>query len=86
MGKCKYCGQDAGFFRSKHDECEKKHRQGLAAIKQIISSCFVLKEDFYLKDREIKQIAQTSFIDSATLNHEMCSAFDEAIELSLIHI
>lgn len=80
MGKCKYCGQDAGFFRSKHDECEKKHRQGLAAIKQIISSCFVLKEDFYLKDREIKQIAQTSFIDSATLNHEMCSAFDEAIE------
>lgn len=52
----------------------------MAAIKQIISSCFVLKEDFYLKDREIKQIAQTSFIDSATLNHEMCSAFDEAIE------
>lgn len=46
MGKCKYCGQDAGFFRSKHDECEKKHRQGLAAIKQIISSCFVLKEEF----------------------------------------
>lgn len=80
MGKCKYCGEDAGFFRSKHEECEKKHRQGLAAIKKIISNCFIQKEDFYLKDREIKQIAQNSYIDSVALNKELCSAFDEAIE------
>lgn len=80
MGKCKYCGGDAGFFRSKHDECEKKFRQGLASIKQIISNSFVLKEDFYLKDREIKQIAQNSYIDNVALNKELCSAFDEAIE------
>jgi len=25
MGECKYCGKPAGFLRSCHDECEKKH-------------------------------------------------------------
>ena len=80
MGKCKYCGLDAGFFRSKHDECEQKYNQGLSAIKQIISNCFITKEDFYLKDRDIKLIAQDSHIDVPSLKKEYISEFDNAID------
>ena len=40
MGKCLYCGQGAGFFRNKHNECEAKHLKGLSSIKQIIIDCF----------------------------------------------
>lgn len=80
MGKCKYCGQDAGFFHSKHEECEKKFNQGLASIKQIVSMCFTNKEDFYLKDREIKNIVESSYIDNTALQQVYCSAFDDAID------
>ena len=46
MGKCKYCGQDAGFFHSKHAECEQRHFNGVARIKGILATCFQHKEDF----------------------------------------
>lgn len=80
MGKCKYCGKDAGFLCSKHDECERRFNQGLTAIKQIVGGCFVSKEDFYLKDAEIKKIASEARIDDESLKHELCQVFDNAIE------
>jgi tetratricopeptide (TPR) repeat protein len=32
MGRCKYCGQNAGLFKDKHIECEQKH---IAELKRI---------------------------------------------------
>lgn len=83
MGKCKYCGGDAGFLRSKHDECERRFNQGLVEINQIVSGCFMAKNDFYLKDAEIKKITQENHIDDMSLKHELCKVFDNAIELYL---
>lgn len=80
MGKCKYCGLDAGFFRSQHDECERKYKQGLAEISQICSCCFAKKEDFYLKDRDIKRIVNDSHIDNGSLEKQYLSLFDNAVD------
>ena len=80
MGKCKYCNQDAGFFHSKHEECERNFNQGLASIKQIINNCFVNKDDFYLKEREINAIVKNSYIDGNALQQVYCNAFDIAID------
>ena len=80
MGKCKYCGLDAGFFRSQHDECERKYKQGLAEISQICSCCFATKEDFYLKDRDIKRIVNDSHIDNGSLEKQYLSLFDNAVD------
>lgn len=80
MGKCKYCGRDAGFFSSKHEECEQNYQKGLSAIRQIITTCFIRKEDFYLKAADIKRICADSYIDEASFNKELRLAFDEAVE------
>lgn len=32
MGKCTYCGQPAGFFHSRHPECETRHQSAVAKI------------------------------------------------------
>lgn len=80
MSKCKYCGQDAGFFHSKHQECERKFNEGLLSIKHIIDGCFINKEDFYLKNNEIQIIITNSYIDSLSLQQLYCKSFDEAIE------
>jgi hypothetical protein len=35
MGKCRYCGQDAGFLRSAHRECKERARQAYVQIRGI---------------------------------------------------
>lgn len=52
MGKCKYCGQDAVFFHSKHTECEQRHLSGVARIKSILADCFHHKKDYQLHHSE----------------------------------
>ncbi|MDE7180268.1 MAG: hypothetical protein K2N88_03620 [Muribaculaceae bacterium] len=80
MGKCRFCGRDAGLFHSKHNECEKLHENGVARIKSIIGECFSRKEDFYLHQDELRRICSDSFVtdDERTLIYR--GSFDEAID------
>lgn len=80
MGKCKYCGQSAGFFHSQHAECEQRHLSGIARIKSIVATCFRHKEDFYLHQNEIQGICQESFISDEVCRNIYCECFDAAIE------
>lgn len=40
MGKCKYCGQSAGFFSRSHKECEEKHTRGIDGMTQLMRRYF----------------------------------------------
>lgn len=79
MGRCKYCGQDAGFFHSKHDECEQRHLNGVARIKGILATCFQHKEDFYLHQNEIQAICRDAFVSDDICRNIYCESFDAAI-------
>lgn len=80
MGKCKYCGEDAGFLRSKHADCEKRHKDGVARIKGILATCFQRKEDFYLHQNEITTICKEAFVSDEVCREIYCNAFDAAID------
>ncbi len=80
MGKCCFCGKDAGFFRSRHSECEQRHINGVARIKGILSDCFQRKEDFYLHQNEIRGISSECFISPDEMHAAYCEVFDAAIE------
>lgn len=80
MGTCKYCGQSAGLFHSKHAECHQRHLNGIACIKSILASCFQLKDDFYLHQNEINRICRESHISSEVCHNVYCESFDSAIE------
>lgn len=80
MGKCKYCGCDAGLFQRKHQNCEQRYQEALLSIKQIILDCFFNKEDFYLRDKQIKLLAQSSYVNNIALGGLFITAFDEAID------
>ena len=68
MGKCKYCGQNAGFFSHAHKECEEKHKQGFAellaylnayfngtsSISSVLSKIKTLQTDNYLSQEDIE--------------------------------
>ncbi len=46
MGKCKYCGQDAGWFSDSHSECEQKFNAAKMQIESVLRDCFYQKTDF----------------------------------------
>lgn len=80
MGKCKYCGQSAGLFHSKHAECEQRHLSGVARIRSILAGCFQNREDFYLHQGEIKKICQEAYISGEDTRSIYCQSLDAAVE------
>lgn len=80
MGKCKYCGQSAGLFHTTHAECEQRHNNGVARIRDILGHCFRQKEDFYLHNNEIQRLRGEAFISDDSLRQLYCEALDIAIE------
>ena len=74
MRKCKYCGQNAGFFHSKHAECEQRHLNGVARIKGILSNCVQHKEDFYLHQNEIQTLCRDAFVSDDICRNIYCES------------
>ncbi len=74
MGKCKYCGLDAGFFSRSHKECRKRHEQGLSeciaslnayfngskTISEAVNEVASFKSSNYLTDEEVGNCCQQS--------------------------
>ncbi len=74
MGKCKYCGLDAGFLFRSHRECRKRHEQGLAecldflnayfnggkTISEVVNEVASFKSSNYLTDDEVGNCCQQS--------------------------
>ena len=80
MGKCKYCGKDAGLFHSSHPQCEAAFEQGKNELSSILYDCFAHKTDFYLKDQDMKRITSQAYLNSDALRKLYVSVFDNAIE------
>ena len=36
MARCRYCGENAGWFRNSHKHCEQEHTRGVAAIERLV--------------------------------------------------
>lgn len=80
MGKCKYCGQDCGWFSSSHDICKQKYEQGVRDLTNLLHSCFNNKIDFYLKERDIKTIMANSYINNQFKEELFINVLDAVIE------
>jgi hypothetical protein len=77
MALCKYCGTNAGLFKSVPKECEAAYNSGISQISQIISDSQVHMPLFYIRDAEIREIARNSFINEEELNSLISSGFDK---------
>ena len=80
MGKCKYCGQKAGFLSSKHKDCESKNKFGKVEITRLIQDAIVNTNDFQKLKIEIDKIALDSYIKPDDFNSLYTSGFDNAVE------
>ncbi len=77
MAKCRYCGEKAGLFRSKHKECEKKHDNGSHQIFiEVFDVLIGAKElDSQLSER-LNNISDESFLTQNEYHDAISSALD----------
>jgi|WetSurSiteA1Bulk_404760.scaffolds.fasta_scaffold06118_2 hypothetical protein len=87
MGKCKYCGKPAGFLRSKHAECEEKHRQRELVIQggrqRIIDEALrAIKgsDNFDELEKTISEIEQSSFVPSSERKALLVKSWENSVE------
>ena len=59
MGTCQYCGQDAGFFRKQHDECQQKHDRGISQMVSLASNVARTGNGLQTLEQQLNSIAGT---------------------------
>lgn len=83
MGDCIFCGQSAGFLKSKHQACELNYQTGSLQIIESIKSAILSKSDFNKLENDVKDIASKGFIKPIELNDLYTQGFDKAVDFFL---
>ena len=83
MGKCIYCGKDAGLLRKSHKECEIRHAEGEKKIFQMATSASLGTTQLEALVLDLKTISERSFISPDETKTLLVKAFEAGIEKSL---
>jgi hypothetical protein len=77
---CKYCGQPAGFLRSKHADCEQKHTGAVRQIGTLVSIATIGHSSLESLKSKLQSIAQANHVGSAELNEIAIRAWESAVD------
>lgn len=80
MGNCIYCGQKAGFLKSKHKDCESNYFDGKNKIIENICTAITNNSDFDNLENKIKEIAEKSYVKPDEIIDLYVKGFDKAVE------
>jgi hypothetical protein len=83
VGTCKYCGQPAGFLRTKHSECTQRHEDGKREIVALITRSLSPSTAVEVVPDEVKKIGERSFISEAERHILVMEGWATAVERSL---
>jgi hypothetical protein len=83
MAKCVYCGENVGLFRNFHQECDKKHHDGVKKVMELAQRSIISVGSLELLDQEISQIVSSSFISPERKNELLIEAWGKAVETAL---
>lgn len=83
MGRCTYCGENAGFFRDSHDACEEQHEAGRDRMVSLAAS--VAGGDSVMDNLvgELGAIAESSYIPNSGVREALIEGWENAVEESL---
>lgn len=80
MGNCIYCGQKAGFLKSKHKDCESNYFDGKNKIIENICTVITKDSDFDNLENKIKEIAEKNYIKPDEIIDLYTKGFDNAVD------
>lgn len=82
MGKCKYCGMDAGLLSSVHQACEEKHAIGLADVDSCIKRYFMGQTDIINVRSVMMNVRRNAFVvkdDAIMLSANAIDAYTKTL-------
>ena len=80
MGNCKYCEKPAGFLRSKHNDCEDQHQQGLQRVSSEVIRAINGNDHFDGLEKAISDIARSSFISQEDRLGLLIKGWENAVD------
>lgn len=83
MGKCMYCGEDAGLLRKVHKECETLHSQGQERIIERAATASLDPDKLEGFAAEADELASRSYISPEELKGLFIQGFSAGLEESL---
>lgn len=82
MGNCIFCTEPAGFWKTSHKECKRRHEQGKSKIASLVGQVGSEDGDLSRLETSIEQIAAASRIDKETVNALVVSGWEKAVDLA----
>lgn len=80
MGKCRFCGRDAGLLRRAHGDCAKRYADGKALIISLVSRDGMIRDaDFESLKQKIASVAFRRFVREKELPALYVAAWNQAV-------
>ena len=83
MGECRYCGDDAGFLRNSHRECEDANRDGWQQMLSLASESALSGRNRENLVNELGDLAISSFVPSEKIRYALLEGWEQAVETAL---
>jgi len=83
MPKCDLCGQDAGFLRKRHKECQAKLDAGTASIKALAADAAPKGAPLDSFHSQVRQVASESFISADDIPALLAAGYETAVASAL---
>ena len=83
MGKCTFCGRDAGSGSDKHLACEKVFRDGKNWIISMIGAFVSNEREIHDLKYAVQLVAKLSYIDDSSLHALILVGYKEAVDQAL---
>lgn len=83
MGDCLHCGKPAGWFRSKHKECETKHHAGRERIVALAQRAVKDASDLTAVQGEVGKIAASAYVTTEMVPSLWMTAWENAVQSAL---
>jgi len=83
VGNCLHCGKSAGWFRSKHKECEAKHEAGRERIIALAQRAVKDGSDLAAAQDEVGRVAASAFVPTDMVPKLWMTAWENAVQGAL---
>ncbi len=83
MGMCRHCGNDAGFLRSAHRECEARYQAGRHNIVSLVARAARGEEDPHSLDMRVLELAGASYVPPGHIRDLVVQGWETALEAFL---
>jgi len=83
VGNCTYCGQSAGFLRSKHKDCYAKNQDGLNQVNHLIADGIFDKNLLSTLDEKLCNIKTDYYLSPEQVKNSLVKNWENAVNKSL---